>query len=352
MNKISKTVFGIAAIVVAFAITIQTTYAALSPSAGALIAAGSVYDDTRLATGPDYLAGLPGGTAMLITPGTDDTTLRPRINPYVSNRLTLIVNYPQAAGPIIAGKSGKPALLAPSYDKSKDIAIERNLAAIDQIGRDTTVPRLVTNGYSQGADALGDALERAVASGTIAIPKTSAVITSDPRGPWGLKAFFAQHPAVNPFGGLFGASLNGARNPSATGATEVYQVIVTGDPVANWQWNPLRPAASMEVNAAGFKYIHSDPSGYGDLSRYGSPTLYKSASGNTTYVVYRSLHPLTYARIDLNKQLGRTPTSSDIERWDRESEAYFPLSVPGVANAAVPVVPAQTSSAQPFVPTL
>lgn len=347
MNKISRIILGISAVIVGFAANISTAYAALPPSAQALVSAGAVYDDTRPASGPDYLTGLPTGTAMLVTPGTDDTSLRPRINPYVSDRLTLVINYPQSAGPVIAGKSGQPAFLAPSYDKSKEVAIERNLAAIDQIGRDDTIPRLVANGYSQGADALGDALERSVTAGTLNTSKTSAVITSDPRGPWGLKAFFAEHPLINPLGGIFGASLNGARNPAATGDTQVYQVIVTGDPVANWQWNPLRPAASMEVNAAGFKYIHSDPSGYGDLTRYGSPTLYKSVNGNTTYIVYRSLHPLTYARIDASTQVGHTPTSSEIQQWDQASEAYFPLSVPSTGNAAVPV--AQYSGTQPLV---
>lgn len=99
----------------------------LPPSAQTLTQSGVVYNDTRPATTTDYLSGVPAGTIMVITPGTDDTTLRPRINTYVSDRDTLVVNYPQSAGPVIAGQSGKPLVFAPTYDKSKEKAVQGNL---------------------------------------------------------------------------------------------------------------------------------------------------------------------------------------------------------------------------------
>jgi len=326
----------------------------LPPSAQGLVQSGVVYDYTRSATAPDYLSDVASGAVMVLTPGTDDTGQGPRTAILTADRTTLVVNYPQSAGPLIAGTSGKPAVQAPTYDQSKEIAVQGNLAVMEAFQADPNVTYAVYTGYSQGADALGDAVERAVKNGTIDPSKSLVILTSDPRGPWGVKQAFQGHPIVEPFGTLFGASINGARDPGKTGDVEVRSIIVTADPVANWQWVWYRPGASLKVNMAGFKYCHSVAACYGDLEQYGEPETFVSEDGNTTYLVYKSLHPLTLEKIAKAKERGVTPTSEQVARWERESQAYYPMSMPSVYKSAVPVTKVNTPAplapvAQPVV---
>ena len=324
--------------------------AALPPSAQGLIQSGVVYDYTRPATTPDYLSDVASDAVMVLTPGTDDTGLGPRTAILTADRTTLVVNYPQSAGPLIAGTSGKPAVQAPTYDQSKEIAVQGNLAVMEAFQGDPNVTYAVYTAYSQGADALGDAVERAVKNGTIDPTKSLVVLTSDPRSPWGVKQAFENNPIVEPFGVLFGASINGARDPGKTGNVEVRSVIVSADPVANWQWVWYRPLSSLKVNLAGFTYCHSVASCYGDLEQYGTPETFKSVDGNTTYVVYKSLHPLTLEKISKAKANGNTPTQAQVDKWERESQAFFPMSMPSVSNSAVPITKVTTPPAGSTTP--
>lgn len=123
--------------------------AALPPSAQSLIQSGVVYDYTRPATTTDYLSGAPSDTVMVVTPGTDDTGLGPRTATLTADRTTLVVNYPQSAGPLIAGTSGKPAAQAPNYDQSKEIAVQGNLVVMSAFQNDPNVTYAVFTGYSQ-----------------------------------------------------------------------------------------------------------------------------------------------------------------------------------------------------------
>ena len=324
----------------------------LPPSAQGLVQSGVVYEDTRPATTPDYLSDVASDAVMVLTPGTDDTGLGLRTAILTAGRTTLVVNYPQSAGPLIAGTSGKPAAQAPTYDQSKEIAVQGNLAVMEAFQGDPNVTYAVYTGYSQGADALGDAVERAVKNGTIDPTKSLVVLTSDPRGPWGVKQAFENHPVVEPFGTLFGANINGARDPGKTGDVEVRSIIASGDPIANWQWVWYRPISSMKVNMAGFKYCHSVAACYGDLEQYGEPETFVSEDGNTTYLVYKSLHPLTLEKIAKAKERGVTPTQGQVDKWERESQEFYPMSMPSVSNSAVPVTKVATpaplvSAAQP-----
>lgn len=309
----------------------------LPPSVQDLIADGVITDDTRTDATTDYFSGLPAGTVMVITPGTDDTTLRPRIDNLVGNRPTLLVNYPQSFGPIIGGQSGKFPLFAPSYDASKKKAEEGNLTVMEAFRDDPNVTFAVYSGYSQGADALGNAVEQAVRDGLINPNKSLVVLTSDPRGPWGLKQGLNKFPLVPQLASLIGADIDGARDPADTGAVEVIQIIVTGDPVGNWQLDPLRPVSSMVVNAAGFFGCHSDPACYGNLEQYGPPTVYKSVDGRTTYHVYKSEHPLVLVMRNVYEDLGIEYTEEDVERWEKKAQAFYPITEPSVNNSAVPV---------------
>ncbi|MGW6036912.1 PE-PPE domain-containing protein [Gordonia terrae] len=300
--------------------------------------------------GPDWLStSFPradSNTVIVVTPGTDDGTLFPRIRGLRAGRQTLVIDYPEALGPLISGRSGAALpFLAPGYDASRDVAVDNNLAVMAAFAQQTAgQPYVVYTGYSQGADALGDAAEAAVADGTIDTSNSLILLISDPRSPWGLKAWADDHRVVGSIFELFGASSNGARDPGATGDDlPVTSIIVVGDPVANFQWRAHRPLSSLLVNGAGFIAIHSGlgEENYGNLIDYTEPpTTMRSQDGNTTYVVYQPKHhPLTLVAMILNDAVGIDPSADDIARWDRVNNAFYPLVTPTPSNATVPVTP-------------
>ncbi|RPA12080.1 hypothetical protein [Gordonia sp. OPL2] len=311
-----------------------------------LIADGIVYDVTGRDYDPDagdidFFDDLPGKSTIVVTPGTDDTTLFPRIKPLITNRQALIVNYPQSFGPIIAGRSGKPFFLAPGYADSKATAVEQNLkimAAFTAAGAGKP-PMTVYTGYSQGADAVGDAAEKAVEDELFDVDNSRVVLVSDPRSPWGIKAWLADMPVLPQVAGVVGIDSDDARNPANTEDADVMSVIIAGDPAANFQWRWDRPVSSLIVDAAGFWTIHlgNGPESYATLDRSDTPTMYKSVDGNTRYAVYDAGHPLALLTQWAHDELGLSYTGDDVARWNRDSEAFYPLQRPGVDNAAVKV---------------
>ncbi|WP_042378197.1 hypothetical protein [Gordonia alkanivorans] len=293
----------------------------------------------------DIFTDLPDSTIMVVTPGTNDTTLIPRNLPYVGHRQTLIVNYPESFGPVIAGRSNTLAPFAPGYDESKEHAMNQNLAvmaAFVDMGEDR--PFVVYTGFSQGADALGDAAEdpRAYDNDFLVPGKDMVVLVADPRSPWGIKAWLDTMPWLKPFVAVAGIDANGARDPEATGKIKIVSVIVVGDPVSNFQWVAYRPVTSLVVNAAGFLTIHSGngPHTYGDVERLGDPTEY--TSGNTTYLVYDAAHPLALLAATVYDTLGIAYDKDDLARWDELAEAYYPTQAPNPDTAAVPVTAADS----------
>ena len=333
------------------------------------LAAAGVFRPTEPddGTGQDWLSGTIGPHAgdllIVVTPGTDDGTLYPRIRDFrTGDRPTYIIDYPEAIGPFIAGRSGAALpFLAPTYDKSRDVAVAKNMTAMRAFAtQQGENPFVVYTGYSQGAEALGNAAEQAVAGGgdgtAVDAERSHIMLISDPRSPWGLKAWAADHPAIGGLMGLFGAESNGARDPGATGELPVTSVIVVGDPVANFQWVWYRPMSSLLVDAAGFITIHSGlgEQNYGNLIDYSQePSILRSRDGNTTYLVYTpKQHPLTALAVLVNSRLGIPFDADDVERWDEVNNAFYPLQAPGVDNAAVGVVEPQATEPTPSTPPL
>ncbi|MDF3281889.1 PE-PPE domain-containing protein [Gordonia sp. N1V] len=293
---------------------------------------------------------------IVVTPGTDDGTLYPRIKGMRAGRETIVIDYPEALAPLTSGRSGAVLpIFAPTYDQSRDIAVANNLTVMREFQKlAPTAPHVVYTGYSQGAEALGNAAEQAVGSGSIDTASSHIILISDPRSPWGLKAWAAEQPLVGAFFEAFGAESNGARDPGATGdQLPVTSVIVVGDPVANFQWVWYRPVSSLLVDAAGFITIHSGmgADNYGDLIDYSQePTTLYSQDGNTTYLVYQpDHHPLTMLAMLVNDELGIGYDTADVARWDKVNNAFYPLQGPAVDNAAVPVVisPDQRTASSP-----
>ncbi|MFC3243100.1 PE-PPE domain-containing protein [Gordonia humi] len=277
---------------------------------------------------------------VVVTPGTDDTGLGPRTAGLVADHDARIVKYPGSFWPVSSGSTG--ALLpffAPTYDASKNVAVDANLAIMAAMRGTGRV--VVYTGYSQGSDALGDAAERAAADGLLD-GDTLVLLVSDPRGPWGLKSGLEKIPFHTPIMALIGAQSNGARDPGKTGDAEVVQVIVKGDPVANWQWNPLRPVSSLLVDLAGFITIHGStgPYTYAHLENLELEKTLYSAEGNTRYEVYDTYHPLALLNAMIAAALGIEVDEAQLAEWDRQAEFFYPMQdvAPETADPGVGVV--------------
>ncbi|WP_454164839.1 PE-PPE domain-containing protein [Gordonia iterans] len=282
-----------------------------------------------------------GPAIVIVTPGTDDTGLHPRIDRIVGTRDAAYIKYPESFGPIIAGRSdaalGLP-FLAPGYVKSRTVAEQNNLAVMEALKDYGGV--VVYTGYSQGAEALGNAAEQ----GKDKLgPNTLILLVSDPRSPWGIKGWAKDLPFsdlwVTPGLGLLGIDNDGARDPGDTGEVDVVSVIMRGDPVADWQWKWHRPVSSLLVNGAGFLAIHSPGDGpYGHLdcseNKQGvvlvrnegcAPKILTSADGNTTYAIYDTYHPLALFNALLYDAVGLEYDEEDLERWNTYAEAFYPM---------------------------
>ncbi|GED99685.1 hypothetical protein nbrc107696_01320 [Gordonia spumicola] len=283
---------------------------------------------------------LLGDAVVIVTPGTDDDGLFPRVDGIIGDRRSKIVQYPEALWPIATGKSGRLLpFFAPSYDESRDVAVDHNLQIMRAF---KDVDRVVVyTGFSQGAEALGNAAEQAASEGLLG-PNTMILLVSDPRGPWGLKSGLRDIPFSGPVMAVFGAESNGARDPAETGDTKVVEVIVRGDPVADWQWNPLRPASSLLVNGAGFLAIHAGTGkySYAHLENLEHESTLYSAEGDTTYEVYDTYHPLALLQYTIAEAVGIPVSDATMREWDRQAERFYPLQEvsPATADPAAEVV--------------
>ncbi|WOC11697.1 PE-PPE domain-containing protein [Gordonia sp. MP11Mi] len=280
------------------------------------------------------------GALVVVTPGTDDTGLAERTAGLVGARENWIVKYPESIWPVSSGKSGSLLpFFAPTYDQSKGVAIDANLSIMRALAGAGGM--VVYTGYSQGADALGNAAELANAEHLLD-ENTVILLVSDPRGPWGLKPGLEKIPFVPLVMAFIGANNDGARDPGATGDARVVQVIINGDPVANWQWNPLRPVSSLLVDLAGFVTIHAGtgPYSYANLDELELKKTLYSAEGNTTYEVYDTYHPLALVNWMIADALGIDVDEAQLREWDRQAEIFYPLQevTPETADPGVKVV--------------
>jgi hypothetical protein len=124
---------------------------------------------------------VPADAVVINTPGTDDTTLYKRIDPMRGDLRTLNVVYPESLFPIISGKSGRLLpIFAPTYDQSTGIAFAHILEIAAALEDVSDTREVVYSGYSQGADALGDAATRLVADGLLDPATDQILLMSDP----------------------------------------------------------------------------------------------------------------------------------------------------------------------------
>lgn len=293
----------------------------------------------------DWVQGADDDAHVVVVPGTDDVRY-PRINGIVGGRESTIVTYPESFGPIISGKSGRLLpFFAPTYDQSRDVGTANTLSVMRAFQDADRV--VVYTGYSQGSDALGNAVEQAAEEGLLGSDST-ILLVSDPRGPWGLKSRLSRTPFATPLMGLFGVDNDGARNPADSAEVKVVQVIVQGDPVAHTQWIWYRPVASVLVNAAGFLAIHSDPGEYtyAHIENLEHVKTLQSVEGNTTYEIYDTYHPLALLTAMVYRAVGIQVSQERLEKWDRAAESFYPTHeiTAGDADPKAPVVDVPLSS--------
>ncbi len=299
-------------------------------------------------TGPPF--DVPAAALLVNTPGTDDTTLYRRIDPMRGGLDTVIVVYPQSLWPIISGNSGQwLPIFAPTYDQSVAVAVAHTLATMQGLQDASDKPYVVYSGYSQGADAVGEAAEQGYARGLLDPASTQVVLVSDPRSPWGIKQWARDNCLVSIVFSLVGATPDGARNPADTGdELPVTSVIIDGDPVANFQWVWYRPITSLIVDAAGALAVHGlmGPENYSNLDQIEDKEFLYSRDGRTTYVVYHAQHPLTQLTQMVIGIVGIRLSETEVQQLDDFNNWFYPLQQPSPERAA-PAAPVTPTSPAP-----
>lgn len=290
---------------------------------------------------------LPSDILFVVTPGTEDLNLTIRLGNLIGSNPVAIIEYDESFWPVMAGKSGAISpIFAPTFDASRRQAIMQNLRVMRALQDDDGVPHVLYTGYSQGAVALGDAVEEAVEEGLLG-ERDYIYLTSDGRGPWGILPGLQALPFMELVLLLLGISPDGARNPADMAGVRVTDVIVTADSIANFQWKEDRVEESIFINILGYVVCHGDPVCYGDLNQHGPPTYLESVEGDVTYEIYHSLHPVTmlYLRICSFLQLTCGDTGTAIVDWLAQS--WYEIEVPSIKGAAVPVRLPERSAPSP-----
>ncbi|EGD55344.1 hypothetical protein SCNU_08801 [Gordonia neofelifaecis NRRL B-59395] len=307
------------------------TVAATTPVFESTVAtAGPAVDDYTDVL-PRWVDGQLDDALVVVVPGTDDDRY-PRVNGIVGGRDSAIVTYPESFWPVISGRSGRLPFLAPTYDRSRDVAVANTLTVMEALQDADRV--VVYTGYSQGSDALGNAAELAAARGLLG-PDSTILLVSDPRGPWGVKSKLSDATLASGLLRVIGIVNDGARDPAATGDAEVVHVIIQGDPVVHAQWDWTRPVSSFVVDVAGFLAIHSDQGRYtyAHVENLEHVRTLTSEDGNSTYEIYDTYHPLVLLNAMILGAVGVRVSEAQLATWDRVAEAFYPTQEITAANA-------------------
>ncbi|QIG58286.1 hypothetical protein SEA_SKOG_134 [Gordonia phage Skog] len=342
------------------------TGTALAHTLDSLIADGSITDVTLPDNEAiDYLDGkVPADALTLLTSGTGAKygQLPTWAHSLVGKRETLLANYPGSWGPLTpnslptGGLGRYIPLFAPSYSDSVAHGVGVNLDTVEAIRDD---PRyddrvVVFVGFSQGAETAADAFEEAIKQDLIP-PGSSALILSDPRSPWGLKAWAKDDMGIAGalITRLIGVENNGARDPEAiTDAYTMTQVVVSGDSIAHMTWDPKRPLTSAGVAVAGYFMLHGGRNPWSTVNltdRTAENTeglddvvVFVSANGNVRYEVYDSYHPTAILQATIEQFLfGYTEEEfvDRVQELEPRHQAWFAVDAPSIEDAHVELQP-------------
>lgn len=322
--------------------------AGLAPIAPALASAqvDNLTDVTQSDNTKDWYPGRPDSMVIGI-PGTDDTNFIARSLGIFGNREAYRLEYPESAGPFIAGRSGEFFLLAPSYAESSAIARDNLVEALRQLNEQAPEggrKSIILAGYSQGDKALYDAAVIAIEKGYLN-EDDLIVFVSSPGSPWGLATQADQYPFLPQLAGLVGFT-TGVDDPSKLGDVPSEEHVIVGDSVAGSLFNPLNPVGSVAVILAGH-LIHSSltSQSYNNLDELGTPTIYKSVDGKMTVYVYEDVHhPITLAaEFVLSKLSGGAIQLSDEQKnqLDVFNNTWAPITPLTEENAGIKLVKVQ-----------
>ena len=309
----------------------------------------------------------PGNDAAVINvPGTDDLTFEDRTKPLQGTRESYMLNYSESIGPIISGNAegigGVIPLFAPTFDESTEQGVGKAMSAWREIcGAEATQAQtapvakdqeVIWTGYSMGARIIGDTVEQANAEGLVTEQDTVLAV-SDPRSPWGIEQEL-RSAGLSEELAYVGVTPR-ARDPKDAGDARVVEVVMTSDPIANTTWDSSRPVTSAAVNITGQVLVHGGLSDYSyknamNLPAYQDAAVYKSAEGNTTYVVIDTPHPFALAQAELYDAVEVPYTDKDVQQWDQQWNQFYEMSTPTPENAAVDVVPATRADLEEALP--
>lgn len=310
-----------------------------------------VVTDGTLADDEKSYLDMPPGALIVVTPGTEDLNLSIRLEKLLGNHPVAIVEYDESFWPVMSGKSGAwLPIFAPTFDASRRQAVAQNLKVMRVLQGEDAPTGVLYTGYSQGAVALGDAVEAAALEGLLG-EKDHIYLTSDGRGPWGILPGLQKMPFMSLALLALGVSPDGARSPVDLGDVRVTDVIVTADSIANFQWKEDRVEESIFINILGYVVCHGGPVCYGGLEQHGPPTYLESVEGNVTYEIYHSLHPVTMLYLRICNLVGVTCSKTGIAAVDWLSQAWYKIEPPTIKGAAVPVqAPSRSVSAPEWRP--
>lgn len=334
-----------------------------------LINDGVVAEVTKSENDRDVLTP-EGNVIMILNNGTGDDKDGGWTESWIGNRQSYLVEYDQSFWPVVPSENPKApwlarkvGMFAPTYITSKLGSIDNNLAVAKAIkdSGDTAGKTYIWVGFSQGADGLGDSIEQAAELGYLDHDGTTKVVLiSDPASPWGIKGWAKDETGI--FGQivttLLGIDNNGSRDPAKTGDIEVTQIVVVGDSVTNFQWNPFRPVSSLIVGLTGWGTLHDgdNPWSSNNLDKRTAENtlgladvvyLY-SVDGNTTYQIYDAPHPTAIFQAQMERDLGLIKdkngngTNEDefvarVLKLNPKYQTWYGIEKPKVENAHVDV---------------
>ncbi|MBB5123187.1 PE-PPE domain-containing protein [Streptomyces eurocidicus] len=151
-------------------------------AAAAMVAATAVVPTVAHADPARHYYVELGGTGAA-APSPDCTRSYGFANKHLNGGIPVPVCYPASAGPWLNGQNS-PDLSAPSFDASVQAGYQNLLAAAEATHRKDPGARLTIVGYSQGAQAADQVLQK-IASGGTGIPRSqvNGMLYSDPMQP-------------------------------------------------------------------------------------------------------------------------------------------------------------------------
>lgn len=338
---VRRPLVGIIAILGVFALV----FSMLVGSPAAMAAPSQLKNVTQPSNTEDWYPDRPNST-VIAAPGTDDSSFLARNRGIFGNREAYRLLYPESAGPFIGGRAGF-FLTAPSYSESVDIGVVNLVESLRQINEQSPEGErksIILTGYSQGSRVVYLGAKEAIEKGYLN-EDDLIVFVSSPGGPWGLATQADRSPFVSALAQLVGFQ-TGVDDPNALGDMPSEQHVIVGDSVGGQVFNPLRPVSSLAMLAVGH-LIHSSltTQSYNNLDELGTPTIYKSTTGNMTVYVYEDVHhPMTLAAELVVSRLSfglAAMSEAQKDRLDRFVGRVFPLTPLTEQNAGIGLVKVQ-----------